>query len=406
MQKRFSLILSFLAGTSLVASCSSGGDGGITTVPPPPPPPPAAQSAAGIWEGTAVTALQPDVFTSFEFDQAAPFSVGNAPYTADFSNGVAETRGVPSFYITGANAWHILIGSSADVSFETLPNTLDFFVRMEAVGNVGLVEIFDENSVMIDSFAPTNAFQRRTITRTAGQSLIGSMTVTSTSGGDVVIDDLTFGYGGAGFAGSTEEIGCVVAGTGEFACVLNDPITGDLTGSAGGTAQVSGSNVSGGGTTYAVPGTTLPNGQTTASASISSGTANSGNTLDLTVDAAGSTSVIDTDFDDTYNRGSDLATIAATYTDFDIFGEASSFTIDATGAITGQSLSGCVLNGQVAIIDAGFNAYDVELDVASCGALDGSYDGLGVTQDDTDPDDTFVFAVFNAAGTLVGAAVK
>ena len=406
MQKQLALIASFFASFAFVAACSSGGDGGFMMTPPPPPPPPAAQSVAGIWSGTSVTDPAPDVFTSFEFNETGPFSVGSAPYTADFSNGNAESRGIPSFYITGLNAWHILIGTSATVTFETLPNTLDFFVRMEAAGNVGLIEIFDEYSVMIDSFAPTNAFQRRTITRTAGQSLIGSMTVTSTSGGDVVIDDLTFGYSGAGFAGSNEEIGCVVAETGEFACVLNDPVSGDLTGAAGGNAQVSGTNVSGGGTTYAVPGTTLPNGQTTASATISSGTVSSGSTLDLVVDAAGATSTIDTDFDESYNRGSDLATIAATYTDFDIFGEASSFTIDAAGAITGQSLSGCVLNGQVTIIDAGFNAYDVQLDVSSCGALNGSYDGLGVTQDDADPDDTFVFAAFNADGTLVGAAVR
>ena len=115
---------------------------------------------------------------------------------------------------------------------------------------------------------------------------------------------------------------------------------------------------------------------------------------------------ISTTFDNSYDRSSDLATIAAVYTTFDIFGDPSSFTIDAAGVITGQSNSGCVLNGQVSIIDAMFNAYDVSLEVANCGALDGMYDGLGTSQDDVAMDDTFVFAVFTAQMAIVGVAEK
>jgi hypothetical protein len=65
-----------------------------------------------------------------------------------------------------------------------------------------------------------------------------------------------------------------------------------------------------------------------------------------------------------------------------------------------------VLNGQVTIIDAAFNVYDVTLDVASCGGLDGMYDGLGLTQDAVGMDDLFVFAVFTAQSTIVGEAEK
>ena len=136
------------------------------------------------------------------------------------------------------------------------------------------------------------------------------------------------------------------------------------------------------------------------------GTVSEGNTLDLTVDAAGVSTTISTTFDATYDRGSDLATIAAVYTTFDIFGDPSSFTIDAAGDITGQSNSGCVLNGEVLIIDPLFNTYDVSLDVANCGGLDGMYAGLGTSQDDVVMDDTFVFAVFTSQTAIVGVAEK
>ena len=113
-----------------------------------------------------------------------------------------------------------------------------------------------------------------------------------------------------------------------------------------------------------------------------------------------------TTFDNSYDRGSDLTTIAAVYTSFDIFGDMSSFAIDNTGAIFGNSSAGCVLNGQVTIIDAAFNAYDVTLDVANCAGLNGMYDGLGISQDDIVMDDTFAFAVFTAQTVIVGEAVK
>jgi hypothetical protein len=140
---------------------------------------------------------------------------------------------------------------------------------------------------------------------------------------------------------------------------------------------------------------------------ISVGTVSERASLDLTVGAAGASTSVSTTFDNSYDRGSDLTTIAAVYTSFDIFGDMSSFAIDNTGAIFGNSSAGCVLNGQVTIIDAAFNAYDVTLDVANCGGLDGMYDGLGLTQDSgAAMDNLFVFAVFTAQTTIVGEAEK
>jgi hypothetical protein len=124
------------------------------------------------------------------------------------------------------------------------------------------------------------------------------------------------------------------------------------------------------------------------------------------VNAAGVTSSVSTIFDAVYDRGSSLDTVAGVYTSFDIFGDPSSFAIDANGAISMQSNAGCIANGQVTIIDALFNAYGVSLEVNNCAGLDGSYDGLGVTQDMNTTDDEFPFAVFSGQTTIVGDPVK
>ena len=58
------------------------------------------------------------------------------------------------------------------------------------------------------------------------------------------------------------------------------------------------------------------------------------------------------------------------------------------------------------IIDANFNAYDVTLDVTSCGALDGMYDGLGLTQDANATDDVFTFGVFTSQSVILGDPTK
>ncbi len=137
-------------------------------------------------------------------------------------------------------------------------------------------------------------------------------------------------------------------------------------------------------------------------------------TLDLTVTSFGLAIAMTSDFDAIYDRGADLATVGVMYnTSFDIFGDMSSFAIDATtGAISGQSAAGCVLSGTVSIIDAAANTYDVNLvvaDVGTCGALVGDYDGLGSSQDEAPMamDDAFIFAVFVDGVKMIAAqAIK
>lgn len=210
-----------------------------------------------------------------------------------------------------------------------------------------------------------------------------------------------------GFISANDDIRCVVAETLEVACVLTDPVTDEIIGAAQATVQVTNiDQVSGTGTVYAAPGLVLNDGSNVAALTITGGTVSQRNTLDLTVDAAGATTTVSTTYDAIYERGSDLATVAAVYTTFDIFGDTSSFAIDANGAISGQSAAGCVLDGLVIISDATFNAYGVALDLASCGGLDGEYDGLGLTQDMNATDDVFLFGVFTSQTAIIGAPVK
>ena len=246
---------------------------------------------------------------------------------------------------------------------------------------------------------------------TAGGPPIASVDVTVTTG-EIVIDLLTFGY--AGFVEENGAIFCLVAETAEFACATSD-VLDDVNASAQGTLQITnGTTVSGSGTLHAVPlpGLTLGNGSTVADLIISAGTVSEGATLGFTVDAAGGTATVamTPDPDEDYARGSALTTVAAVYSSFNLFGDTSSLTIDDMGVIAGASNELCVLSGQVSIIDATFNAYDVTMDLANCtgtrAGFDGTYNGLGFTADDVGTDDVFIIIVFNAEYTLGGEAKK
>ena len=400
---------------TLVAGCGGGGGGGVAAPQPTPTP---AQSPSGAWGGPSVSVAAADVFTSFEFSATGGFTTGATPYRSTYSSGDAQTIGDTALYHSGLNAWHILNGTAATVTFETMPNTLSFWVRTANATVVSSISVFDDNGLpifIIDdngnpnlTVVPTNTYRLYTV---AGATLIGSMVVTSPSGGDVVIDDLTFGYDGSGFVGATDDLICLVADNREFMCILSDAV-GNLLASAQGTVQVANTNqVSGSGTLYAAPGSVLADGKTVANLTISGGTVSEGSTLNLTVEAAGTTSTISTMFDPLYNRGSALATVAGVY-DLFIFNDPSSFQIDATtGAIFGSSIAGCVLSGDVMPKNATFNEYDVALGVmdmgmGTCGVPDGMYDGLGFTLDFFVTDDTFIFAVFTNQSSVIGIAVR
>jgi len=408
MKKTIYSSIAMLTMSVLLVACGGGG-GGATSPPPPPPPPAANMSPGGIWSAPFATTTAANVVTGFESVSGGNFSAGTAPHSATFAGGVAETRGVPGFYADGINSWHI--SNSATITFETPVSTLSYFRRTVTNGDASTIVFRDAagNAIGAPDIAPdANTPLLYSIDQTGGPP-IASVDVTVTAG-EIVIDLLTFGY--AGFAGTNGEIFCLVAETAEFVCATSDALD-NVNGVAQGTLQITNSTqVSGSGTLYALPGLTLGNGTTVAALSISAGTVSEGATLSFTVNAAGGTgtAAMTPDPDEDYARGSALTTVAASYGMFDLFLDTASLAIDDMGVISGSSVALCALTGQVSIIDAAFNVYDVAFDVASCtgvsAGLNGMYNGLGFTADDLGMDDVFIFAVFDADGTIIVEAKK
>jgi len=406
MKSKSLAAMASLISITFLAGCGGGGGGGIASPPPPPPPPPAAMSAAGTWGGQVVTPDVADISTSFEFNDSDGFVLGNAPFTATFTGGVTETRGNTALYTDGLFSWHVNT-AGASVDFATPGRTLSFSTRLVGANDNATIQILDEDGVQLSSTNITTTFQQIVVNRDpgAGESLIGSVVIT-VGAGEIVIDSFTFGFVSTG---STDDIDCLFAPNNEFVCVVSDAASGDFVGGANGTYQVNGSQVTGAGNLYAGPGETLADGSTIAPLTISTGTVVEDTSLNLTIASTGLSIAVTSTFDALYDRGADLATVQAVYSTADILGDMSSFAIDAAGVISGQVTTGCVLSGQVSVIDAAANAYDVNVvaDAATCGALSGNYDGLGTSADETVMDDTFVFAVFvDGQLMIVGQAIK
>ena len=170
MKRTICLILGALLLSAFIGACGGGGGG-------------------------AAPPIQSTCFlsTSFEFDATGPFCIGTAPHIARFSSGVTKSVGQADLYSSGNFAWHVMVADPATVTFDTNPSTVTFFVRSENLGTVSDIQVLDENSDLImPVIIPTTMFVQVMISRDPGQTLIGSIIVTSTSGGDVVIDDFVW----------------------------------------------------------------------------------------------------------------------------------------------------------------------------------------------------------------------
>ncbi len=416
--RRASTLIS-LAFFGLLAGCGgSGGGGAAPPAPPPPPPPPpppvVPMSAAGIWVGEAVTPDIASIVTGFEFNDTNGFILGTAPFTADFQGGITETRGIGALYKDGAFSWHIS-SAGASIIFDVPGDSLSLWTRTVTAGDVATVKVLDENDVELSStVVPDNNFVNVIENRNPGETLIGSVVITVAAGDEIVIDAFSFGYPSTA---STDNIACLFAppdpvspaAEDPFICIFTDAIRA-LIGSANGTYEANGNVVTGTGSLYAAPGETLADGSTVANLTISAGTVVESTSLNVTVDSTGLSIAVTSLFDDTYDRVGDLSVVAAVYADLEIFGDTFSLTIDGAGLISGLSMAtGCVLSGQVAIIDPAANVYGVNLvaDAGTCGALSGNYDGLGSSQDDMLMDDQFNFAVFVDGVKMIAAqAIK
>ncbi|HEY6619777.1 MAG TPA: hypothetical protein VIY68_09550 [Steroidobacteraceae bacterium] len=176
----------------------------------------------------------------------------------------------------------------------------------------------------------------------------------------------------------------IASETGQYFAYSKNTTNG-CAGLAFGQLSVNGNNVSGnedaaivrystavGGATNCV----YPDGSTSATGTII-GTVSQRASLMLT--ASGTTSLggaLPADsttftFSSLYLNASSLATIAGNYND-----GGPTMTVDANGAIFEQDPNGCVLSGQVSIINPAYNAYGIQLTFANCTGTSAGLNGV------------------------------
>lgn len=162
-----------------------------------------------------------------------------------------------------------------------------------------------------------------------------------------------------------------------------------------GTASVNGSAVTINYTYVAPLGFTLDDGSTSATCS-ATGTIQERQSLAVTVNCTtslGSTfsNSASLTYDSLYDRDSSLSVIAGNYDDFGLV-----LNVAANGVIFEQDPStGCIINGQVSIINSQFNAYDVSITYSNCvgnfAVLNGAtFTGLGILDNTVTPEQVTV----------------
>jgi hypothetical protein len=98
-----------------------------------------------------------------------------------------------------------------------------------------------------------------------------------------------------------------------------------------------------------------------------------------------------------YERASPLNLLAGSWIAYDEnLNPQVTFTIAADGSFVGQNTLGCNSMGQFAVIDAGFNLYEVQSTIADC-VLAGEYIGLAFLGDLLAPNDVLILANDNGS---------
>ena len=184
-------------------------------------------------------------------------------------------------------------------------------------------------------------------------------------------------------------------------------LSADTLGQFVGTFSADGTSLSGSGVGIAPVGSTWLDNSTTIdinmSGTISERASMSGNWSGGT----GETGTFSFVYDGIYARGSALSTVAGSWVSLDeLDNPIGSITIDSAGRMDAQDAAGCLYSGDVSIINASYNAYDLDLTVTSCGNFDGVYSGLAVVADTDAPDDTLVYSVDNGTWFIIAEAYR
>jgi hypothetical protein len=170
-----------------------------------------------------------------------------------------------------------------------------------------------------------------------------------------------------------------------------------------GSGTVNGSNVTIDYTYVAPLGFTLADGSTSASCT-ATGTIQERQSLSVSTSCTTSlggtfTNTGSLAYDDLYERDSSLAVIAGNWDDFGVV-----LTVSGNGEIFEQDpFTGCVVNGQVSIIDPQYNAYEVVITYSNCtgnfAIINGStFSGLAILDNTVVPEQ----ATFGLVGEVGG----
>jgi hypothetical protein len=198
------------------------------------------------------------------------------------------------------------------------------------------------------------------------------------------------------------EIAAVVTEAGRFHFLSLD----DLSQGNGIMSVSNGNNLNGNFQLVTQIGWVFPDGTTLADCALG-GTVNERQSMTVTVNCtttAGleSQATATLDYDAEYERDSSLATISGNFQ-----GLNSVLNIAGDGSIFAQDpVTGCVINGQVQVINASFNVYDIEFAYSSCigeAAVlnDSSFVGLAALDNTVNPEELIVAATGDVTGILI-----
>jgi hypothetical protein len=178
----------------------------------------------------------------------------------------------------------------------------------------------------------------------------------------------------------------IVSETGQYFAYSKNTTNG-CAGLEFGQLSVSGANVTGTGSSGIVRYSTsqgvtttcvYPDGSTSATGTLAGQVTARAN---LMITATGTTSLggplIETTnftFSSLYLNPSSLAAIAGNYNDGGL-----TMTVDANGAVFEQNPNGCVITGQVSVINAAYNAYGVSVSFSSCSGTSAGLNGVAAS---------------------------
>lgn len=171
-----------------------------------------------------------------------------------------------------------------------------------------------------------------------------------------------------------------------------------------GNLSVNGNSFSMAATAYAPHGSTFPDGSQVSTVTIS-GTFTQNGAMSGTYNGAGDSGTFALTFNSLYERQSSFGLLSGIW-DGEILENSTALTISETAEITGANAQGCTCGGHLDLIDPSFNIYAVHLDIDTCGADNGVYDGLGYLSDTNESNDTLTVIMSSPSLPLIATLHK